>query len=257
MNKMTVLYVFAVIFFVVSAAVHILLSEDPHVTLYSDIIAVLAAALPLITFLYAFLYFGKGSPERRILLLFIAGLGLWLFGEIMWLYYEGLMNVDPFPSIADLFYIHGYIAIFVALFLQYKLVKVRLERKYELGIGLAVGIIGVVMLSVLLYFITGEEEFSLLEKTISLYYPVADLFLLYMALLMTGLYWQGKLSYAWLLIVLGIFAYSIGDLWFAYLEWTEIYSEVLWHPVDFTWLIGDLLLFLGAAKYRASFEELV
>jgi hypothetical protein len=105
--------------------------------------------------------------------------------------------------------------------------------------------------------ITADEEFTFLEKAISLFYPVADLFLLYFALLITGQYWAGKLSYAWLLIAAGIISYVVGDLWYAHLEWTEIYAGLRWHPVDFTWTIGDLLVFLGAAKYRISFEELV
>ena len=254
---MTVIYIFTIVFFVVSAAVHILLSEDPKVTLYSDIIAVVAGALPIIAFLYAFLYFEKGVPEKRVLLIFFTGMILWLLGEIMWLYYEGLMDIDPFPSVADLFWIHGYIAIFIALILQYKSLKVRLEKRYEVGIAIGVAIVGMIMLSILFFLIIGEEDFTLLEQIISLYYPVADFCLLYMALLITGLYWKGKLSYARLLIALGIMAYCVGDVWFAYLEWEGIYREVLWHPVNFTWIIGDLLFFLGAFKYRLTFEELV
>ncbi len=257
MNKMTVLYIFAVIFFIVSALVHILLSENPNVTLYSDIIAVVVAVLPVVTALYVFFYFEKGSIERPVWSVFIAGLLLWLVGEILWLYYEGLLQIDAFPSAADVVWILGYPCIMAALILQYKTVKVRLERKHELGIAAVILIVSLVAFFSFGHIITADEEFTFLEKAISMFYPVGDLFLLYFALLITGLYWAGKLSYAWLLIAVGIIFYAVGDLWFAYLEWTEIYAEVLWHPVDFTWIIGDLLVFLGAAKYRISFEELV
>jgi hypothetical protein len=254
---MTALYVFAILFFIVSAAVHILLSEDPDITLYSDGIAVVAAILPVMTCLYALVYFEKGALERKVLLIFFAGLLLWLIGETLWLYYEDIVKVNPFPSWADAAWILGYPCLSVALILQYKTVRVKLERTYEVGIALVVLFIGILAFFLFGYLITAAEEFTLLEKVISIFYPIGDLVLLYFALLITGLYWAGRLSYAWLLIALGIISYVVGDLWYAYLEWEEIYWGLTWHPVDLTWIIGDLLLFLGAAKYRISFEELV
>ena len=165
------------------------------------------------------------------------------------------MKTDPFPSIADIAWILGYPSLMVALVIFYKTLKLRI-KKYEAGFAALVILIGIAMFFLFGHLITGEEEFSLLEKAISLFYPVADLLLLYFALLITGLYWAGRLGYSWLLIALGMILYAGGDLWFAYLEWTEIYPELTWHPVDFTWILGDLLVFLGAVKYRLSFEEL-
>ncbi len=257
MRKMTVFYIFAALFFIGSAAFHILPSEGQRVTLYSDIIAVIAALLPLVAFLYLLSYFEKGAPERVVLLTFIVGLFLWVLGETFWLYYEGLLEIDPFPSMADLFWILGYISVLAALILQYRTVEVRLERPFVVGIALVILIFAITIGVLLGYPIAVYEEFTALEKFVSLFYPIADLFLLYVAFLITGLYWAGRLSYAWLLIAVGIMFYVVGDLWFAYLEWQEIYPKVWWHPVDFTWIIGDLLVFLGAVKYRLSFEELV
>ncbi len=257
MRKMTVLYIFAALFFIGSAAFHILPSEGQRVTLYSDIIAVIAAVLPVVAFLYVLSYFEKGAPERTMLLTFIVGLFLWVLGETFWLYYEGLLDIDPFPSVADLFWMLGYIFVLAALILQYKTVEVRLERPFVVGIALVILIFGITIGVLLGYPIAVYEDFTALEKFVSLFYPTADLLLLYMAFLITGLYWAGRLSYAWLLIAVGIVFYVVGDLWFAYLEWQEIYPEVWWHPVDFTWIVGDLLVFLGAVKYRLSFEELV
>ncbi|KYK35142.1 MAG: hypothetical protein HXS46_18035 [Theionarchaea archaeon] len=256
MKKMTVFYIFAALFFIVGAAFHVLPSEGPKVTLYSDIIAVIAAALPVIAFFYVFSYFEKGS-KKVILLTFTVGLFLWLLGEVMWLYYEGLMEIDAFPSAADFFWVLGYPTVLAALILQYRTVKVRLETLYVVGISAVILIGGLVVGILLGYPIAVYEEFTVLEKVVSMFYPIADLFLLYTALLITGLYWAGKLGYAWLLIAVGIIFYAVGDLWFAYLEWKEIYPVVWWHPVDFAWIIGDLLVFLGAVKYRISFEELV
>ena len=255
MNKMTAFYIFAALFFVVSVAIHILFAEDPNMIVYSDAIAVIVAILPVVTSLYVFSYFKKGNPEKTVWLVLCVGLILWLLGEMLWFYYEVLMGVDPFPSLADVPWVLGYPSLLIALFLLYRTVEVRLKA-YEVAIGVLVFIVAVAVFFTFGHLIPAEEEFTFLEKAVSLFYPVADLFLLYFALLITGLYWAGKLGYSWLLIAVGIILYAVGDLWFAYLEWLELYAEVVWHPVDFTWIIGDLLVFLGAAKYRISFEEL-
>lgn len=252
---MTVFYIFAAVFFVASVVVHIFLSEDPRMAAYGDFIAALVAILPVITSIYVFMYFGKGSPERTVWLILTAGLILWFFGESLWFYYDIVKGVDPFPSLADALWIFGYPCFMAALIIWYKTVNVRL-KKYELGFAALVLVIAVVAFFLFGYMITAEEEFTLLEKVVSLFYPAGDLLLLFLALLIAALYRAGKLGYSWILIALGIIFYAGGDLWYAYLEWMEIYPELSWHPVDFTWIIGDLLVFLGAAKYRISFEEL-
>ena len=257
MSKMRIVYVFSALFFTASVALTIYLSDDPRVTYYSDLIAVIVAIFPVMTFLYAYTYFEKGRIEKKIMLIFIVGLLFWLGGEILWFYYEGLMETDPFPSAADVLWICGYPFILAGLFYQYKTVRVRLEKKYEWGLAVLLSIIGVVMISMLVFVMETSEEFTDLEMAICSFYPFADILLLYFSLLLTGLYWAGKLSYAWLLIALGIFFFAAGDIWFVHLEWLEIYPDVLWHPVDFTWTLGDLLIFMGAAKYRFSFEEVV
>jgi len=254
MNKMTAFYIFAVLFFIVSVAIHILFAEDPNMIVYSDALAFIVAILPVVTGLYVFSYFEKGNPEKTVWLILCIGLILWLLGEILWFYYEIVKGVDPFPSLADVVWMLGYPSLFVALLLLYKNVDVRL-KSYEVVFGIVVFLIAVAVFLLFGHMIPAEEEFTFLEKAVSLFYPVADLFLLYLALLITGLYWAGKLGHSWLLIAVGIILYVVGDLWFAYLEWMELYGEMAWHPVDFTWIIGDLLVFLGAAKYRISFEE--
>jgi len=54
-------------------------------------------------------------------LCFAVGLGLWFLGEVSWSVYTLLLSVElPYPSIADVFWLSGYIPIFIALFLYVK-----------------------------------------------------------------------------------------------------------------------------------------
>jgi hypothetical protein len=39
---------------------------------------------------------------------FVAGLALWFVAKVLWSYYELDAEIDPFPSLADAFWIAGY-----------------------------------------------------------------------------------------------------------------------------------------------------
>jgi hypothetical protein len=252
---MTGFYIFALLFFIISVGIHIYYSECPCITYYSDLIAVIVALLPLLSTLYILPCFENFRLEEKLWLAFFCGLFLWFSGEFLWFYYEGLLDQNPFPSIADIPWILGYFFISVSLILEYRHLDVRLERIYEVGIGLLVLIPSVTVVAFIAFSIAGTAELTALEIGISLFYPLADLLLFFLALLLIGLYWQGKIAYCWMLISMGIIFYGVGDLWFAYLEWMEIYPDILWHPVDFTWILGDLLVFLGVTKFRISLDE--
>jgi hypothetical protein len=52
---------------------------------------------------------------------FASGLGLWFLGEVSWAVYTLLLGIElPYPSIADVFWISGYIPMLIALFLYVK-----------------------------------------------------------------------------------------------------------------------------------------
>lgn len=255
MNKMTILYIFAALFAVVSTVLHIFLGEKTSVILSGDIDAVVVAALPVVTSVYTASYFERGSTERKVWFTLMGGLLFWLLGETLWLYYEGVAGVAPEASLADGAWLFGYLFILAAFVAQYRLLKVRLGRKYELGIGVAVFLAAMATSLLTGWVTTGDGDLTRLERAVYVAYMVGDFLLLYWALLMAGLYWGGKLSFAWLLVAVGVSFYSAGDVWFAYLEWQDLYLTLTWNPVDATWLLGDLLVFLGAAKYRLSLEE--
>lgn len=66
-----------------------------------------------VTFLY-----DRGTINRNVFVLLSLGNGIWVIAGIIWIYYSSIQQADPFPSLADLCYMLGYIPIASALFIK-------------------------------------------------------------------------------------------------------------------------------------------
>ncbi|MEM3140892.1 MAG: hypothetical protein QXH15_05485, partial [Nitrososphaerota archaeon] len=60
--------------------------------------------------------------------IFFTGLFLWFIGELAWTLYVLWFSIEiPFPSIADVFYLAGYIPLFMGLFIYLNIFKIALS----------------------------------------------------------------------------------------------------------------------------------
>jgi len=81
-----------------------------------------------------------GSRLSKIWLCFAFGMLLWFLGELGWTVYTMVLNVEiPYPSIADVFWLSGYVPLFIALLLYMRLLKPAISEKMFLGAGVIVG----------------------------------------------------------------------------------------------------------------------
>jgi len=228
------------------------LNPEPRLT---DMLAVVASFLAFAAVVYAWLRLRASKGESTVWLLLSAGLLLWFGGETLWFYLEVVAQEVPFPSAADVSWLLGYPVFFCAFFLEYKRLGVDLGTKKKLGTFLVVVSVGIIIVWMLLYPIAVSDDVSAVEKFLNIMYPAGDLALLYVAFLVTLVYLGGRLGQAWLLISLGFILYSLADLAFSYLQWEEIYWSG--HPIDLFWLVGDAIIFVGAAMYRRAYEKLL
>ena len=248
---MKYVYGVAALFMVVSVMIYWLYP----VAEITDLLAVIAALMSFGAALYAWQRVKISKEEGFVWLLLSLGLLLWLGGESLWFYLEAVTGEIPFPSVADVSWLLGYPVLFLAFFFEYRRLGVDLDMKKKLAIFLTVVIAGIIMIWILLYPIAVSTEVSTLEKFLDLAYPIGDLALLVPVLLVTAVYLGGRLGRAWLIISLGFVVYSFADLAFSYLSWEEIYWSG--HPIDLLWLLGDAIVFVGAAMYRYAYERLI
>ncbi len=63
------------------------------------------------------------------------GILLWTLAEIVWGYYEVILGIAiPYPSIADLFWLGGYVPLYLALSIAYRTYQTKSSRQQRLAI---------------------------------------------------------------------------------------------------------------------------
>ena len=184
-------------------------------------------------------------------------LGLWFAAEAIWVYYEvGLAIETPFPSIADVLWLGGYIPFFYFL---WGILKNFLGLSRSLIFPLLpIGAVGFVLLGNVLLSIYQDadlvSESGVVSYIVASAYPIADMFIIIPAVAAFVQLRKGLLTFTpWLLIVVASTAFIAGDIGFAYSAlipemgdlawvWNPLYnlayiaiaSSLIWHKSFFT-----------------------
>ena len=161
-------------------------------------------------------YGPKPNKFLTIWICFTVGMTLWFLGELSWAVYTFLLNVEvPYPSIADIFWLGGYVPLLIALFVYSRLFASVLYTRKKALIAALILILGVLVSVALIVPIMGVEE-NLATLTIDLAYPLLDIALLSMALVGLTIFQKGGIGKSWLWIILGIMLNVAGDMVFSY-----------------------------------------
>lgn len=193
------------------------------------------------------------QQANRILQGFWINFTLWAAAEVSWLVFV-ILDIDPYPSIADLFWILGYLPLIYTLVLNVRFLEVRLSHE-QFQIILAVMLVGgaLTFYLVLLPIILDFSFDRLLEVIISLLYPLLDLILIYQAIHLFFIARKSRFSISWLVVALALGITALADLGFAYTDWIGIYSSehdnLISRLVDWGYLAGYPIFALGIYSY--------
>lgn len=164
---------------------------------------------------------------------------LWFLGELSWTVYTLLLNVEiPYPSIADIFWLSGYVPLLIALFVYSRLFASALSKRKKVVIAALIIILGVLVSVALIVPLMGVEK-NLETFTIDLAYPLLDIALLSTALVGLAIFQKGSLGKSWLWIILGILFNVAGDMIFSYTTAQDTYYNS--HPSELLFIYGYLL----------------
>jgi hypothetical protein len=173
------------------------------------------------------------------------GVFLWFLAETVWGAYEIVFHVDvPYPSVADLFYLGGYVPIFLGIvqflwFFRETFTRRRLATMLLSSLVILVGS-GVVLIYPLM-----NESADVLTKLFDVAYPFLDSFLVIFAVMVAMTFEKRRFGRAWLWIALGMVLAGFGDISFSYgtlMGW--YYSG---HPIELLYVWSYLSLGLGFA----------
>jgi len=161
------------------------------------------------------------------------------FGDITYIFYDVALGVDPYPSVADVFYLGFPLFGCIHLTLNIKNFSQGFSKKTKvlitlLGIGL-----------VLLYIIIA---LTILQETnfdfyFGLLYVITSAIMLSLAVCGVIVFRHSNLAMIWMLIATGIIIYSITDLWYYLIELVDGYSPT--HPVNTLWILSSMVIIYG------------
>lgn len=234
--------------------------SDDSITLISDL-----AILPLS--LFAALAALSASrrvrhePHLQRAWQFIGLSALSLFiGDAIWFVYEIILAQEPFPSIADFFYLLFYpLVLYGVLWFANRLVALKPSERWRFVIDLAIVLVSAWM--VIWYFIVSptalDSESDLLSQIIAAAYPIGDLVVIggIVALLLRGEHIGRDTRESLSIFLSGLTLFVGADLLYAYASITDTYASGSW--IDIGWFAAYLLFGFAALRQMHSAADMI
>lgn len=176
------------------------------------------------------------GTERTAWLLIGVGVGLWWVGEVLWQYYLWVLDIDPYPSVADYFFVLGYPAVGLGMVLLPHVRAVGYDR-LRLVVDTAAGSVAMFGLAWVLYLsdylvFDGWSVVAILDA----FYPLADLILASALLVLSMRRSRYTFDLRMVALALGVIPTTIADI--RLLGEAEAGTFVDGGVTDALWLLG-------------------
>lgn len=243
--------------FVVTTAINIfLIGGIDFVSSLDTVLPLVFSLLAAITFIFAWWSTHHTGVLKRVMGLLALGLSGWAIAEFIWLYAVEIQGIElPYPSIADAIWLAGYLPMYAALYLQYQTVRSNISNFQRYGI-LSLGLLFFatagyfVIWPIVSYF----DPQAMLESILNILYPLMDVFLFILTVLISFSLVEGRFSTFWKIIAVGFIIMTLSDLVFSYAVWNETYwpdgqINAITIVIDVSYMFSYLVLALGAYTY--------
>lgn len=196
---------------------------------------------------YAYRTYQHKSAHGRALLYISMAMLLWFMGELAFFWFQFIVDINPYPSIADISFLAGYPLLLAGLLTEIKANKSTFKNTNQF-IQLLIAIIMIMLGLAVLYFgvilaYAGSEP--LLNNLVAMAYGVGGLILIAPTLFVLKIavdYRGGKLFTSWGLILIALLLKLYGDVFFA--VYRNAYTALEWpfNMIDLVWVTSYLLL---------------
>lgn len=179
------------------------------------------------------------------------GFALWTAAEGSWLVYF-MIDADPFPSIADVFWIVGYVLFIVAISVNARTIRMKFNQQMLgvwilLSAAIAVIVIGFDIVPLL----TEGLDF---EIFVTILYPIEDILVIIPALAILLKFKSGEVAKPWGVLILGFILTAVGDILYAFAENAGAYYSP-YSPVDLFLMLGYVACFASALAFIALYRK--
>lgn len=197
---------------------------------------------------------GAGNQDRWLWGLLAIGWALWTIAEFWWGIANLLGEEVPYPSVADVFWVIGYVPIAIALIGRIRrLPKIIKSWQWAAIVLCALLSLGWTVFSVLIPVIQTNDPSAIVQNILNLAYPLLDLFLLILVLRILFPYQFGVYGRAWFWISSGFVLHSLSGLLFVYATTAGTYypdgqaNLLSTLGVDLPYNLGYAVLMFGLA----------
>jgi len=234
-------------------------------TLSNFLFGAFQGVLPIVGSIFGFFNARKWgwvkSTTGKSLILLSAGLFTWGFGTLIFAYYNIILQVAvPYPSLADAFYIVSWPLWMFSMVYLSRATGAQYQLKNNIGrLTLLIIPLLTALLSYYLLIVVAREGVigtfdNPLKTFFDLAYPIGDLVILTLAVLIYGLsfkYLGGIFKWPIIFILLGFIANYFGDFSFVYSTTKETYFVANW--IDLIYTTAFFFLSVGVCLIRPSF----
>jgi len=196
---------------------------------------------------------GQGGPLQRQWLPIGLGVLSFAVGDWIWAVIEVVMGQDPYPSVADVFYLamYGLMALgMVSAALSYRHLMSLVRPALVTSAFCLVSVTGIYL--ALLGPVLADTTSTPMSRVADLAYPLFDVVLLLgpavFLLLVTGHMGGGVLRRPWAAVGLGGICVAVADSGLSWLNAHDAYTP--WSPVNLFWMLGFVLVAIGAMLMR-------
>jgi signal transduction histidine kinase len=195
----------------------------------------------------------KELPRSSLIFLALS-FTFWFLAEQTWNLYEHVFLIDPYPSIADFFYILAPILMLISLSIFLKSTGKKVSKR-NIIFSSIISLIFLVPSLIFLVEVGVEDE--PLEIVIALSYPIVDSIVLIPVIITILFFISNKRSFFWLMILIGMLIMITADSAFLFLIIIDQYQDG--HPVDILWVtsytIWSFMLIYIISKSRKDKES--
>lgn len=174
------------------------------------------------------------------------GLGFlsYALGELLYYSMDDLFGIEPYPSIADVFFLATYPLLLVHLILNIRTFNVGYTKLQKIWLP-AIPIFALIVY-VILSIGVPDAELNF-DFYYGLIFVAASSVTLSFSILGALTFRQGALGVVWLLLVIGLMINASGDVWYYHLELFGQYYDA--HPLTSIWYVANLFIIYALYKH--------